>query len=163
MHNYLLPFSRFHYPELPTNGILKHMYHDGRRFAHLDSADVGKIAAVVLLNPEKYDKLELDIGVQNLDAEDAAEIIRKVSGRDDIRAQKVVIDSFNTETKTGLTWHYFANTQDVTLQNRKEVEEKFGVRLTTFAEYLERERGLLMRSLPSSTEWKAEDGVHSVL
>ena len=150
MHNYLIPFSNFHFPELPTKGILKHMYNEGRTFAHLDSADVGKIAAAVLLNPKKYDKLELDIGAQNLDADAAAKSIRKVSGRDDITTEKVVIENFDTETKTGLTWHYLANTQDVALDNRHVVEKLFGVRLTTFEEYLEREKEMLKSSLPLS-------------
>ena len=148
MHNYLVPFSNFHFPELPSKGILKHMYEEGRTFAHLDSADVGSIAAAVLLNPEKYDKLELDIGAQNLNVEAAARIINKVSGRDDIKAEKVVIENFDTQTKTGLTWHYFANAQDVALDNRDEVEKLFGIRLTSFDEYLDREKELLKSSLP---------------
>jgi uncharacterized protein YbjT (DUF2867 family) len=149
MHNYLVPFSFFHYPELPKQGVMKHMYIDGRRISHLDSADVGKIAAVVLQNPGQYDKLEIDLGGQNLDADEAAAIIRKVSGREDIVTEKLVIPDFDTVTKTGLTWHYYANTQDTALDNKEEVERLFGVKLASFEEYLVRERELLMKSLPA--------------
>ena len=76
-------------------------------------------------------------------------MLSRVSGRDDIKAEKVVIDKFDTETKTGLTWHYFANTQVVALENGDEVEKLFGVRLTLFDEYLEREKDLLESSLPA--------------
>ena len=148
MHNYLLPFCNFHYPELPKQGILKHMYEDGRTFAHIDSADVGKIAAAVLLNPDKYDGLAIDVAAENLDAEGAAKVIRKVSGREDIREEKVVIENFDTQTKTGLTWHYFANTQHVALDNREVVERLFDIKLTSFEEYLEREKSLLLATLP---------------
>ncbi|RAO67256.1 uncharacterized protein BHQ10_003268 [Talaromyces amestolkiae] len=152
MHNYLIPFSFFHYPELPKQGVMKHMYIDGRRISHLDSADVGKLAAVVLQTPEKYDKLEIDLGGENLDADEAAAIIRKVSGREDIVTEKLVIPNFDTVKKTGLTWHYYANTQDTELANKKEVEELFGVKLTSFEEYLVRERELLNKSLPAQKE-----------
>jgi uncharacterized protein YbjT (DUF2867 family) len=150
MHNYLLPFSLFHYPEFSKSGVLKEMYHQGRKISHLDSADVGKIAAVVLSNPEKYNKLEMDIGAENLDGDDAVRIIKEVSGREDLRTEKVIIsnEDFDAQTKTGLTWHYFANTQDVGLETGKEVQDLFGVKLTSFAEYLNREKALLQKSLP---------------
>ncbi|KAF4632816.1 hypothetical protein G7Y89_g5309 [Cudoniella acicularis] len=148
MHNYLLPFSLFHYPDLPKTGVLKHMYNHGRRFFHLDSADVGKISAAILLNPAKYDKLELDLSAENLDGDEAVEVIKKVSGRDDIKAERIVVENFDPIVKTGLTWHYFANTTNVELANSKEVEEKFGFPLTTFEDYLEREKVLLLESLP---------------
>ena len=148
MHNYLIPYSKFHFPELPTKGVLKHMYDLGRTFAHLDSVDVGKIAAAVLLYPGKYNKLEVDVGAQNLDIGAAAETIRKVSGRKDIKAETVVVENLDTETKAGLTWHNMVNTQDITLDNRDVVEKLFGVQLTTFDEYLTREKELLKSSLP---------------
>jgi uncharacterized protein YbjT (DUF2867 family) len=149
MHNWLVPFSFFHYPELPKQGLIRHMFIDGRRISHLDSADVGKVAAVVLQSPEKYDKLEIDLGGENLDAEEAAAIIRKVSGRNDIKTERLVIPNFDTVTKTGLTWHYYANTQDTALDNREEVEKVFGVKLSSFEDYLIREKELLIKSLPA--------------
>jgi len=149
MHNYLVPFSFFHYPDLSKHGVLKHIYNEGRRFSHLDSADVGKIVAVILLNPEKYKKLEIDLSAQNLNSDEAVAIINRVSGREDIKVERLAIENFDTELKTGLTWHYFANVYDVELDSRKEVEEKFGIRLSTFEEYLEREKELLLKSLPA--------------
>ena len=149
MHNYLVPFSNFHYPELSKEGVVKHMYEEGRKFGHLDSADVGRVVEVILKNPSKYDKTEIDLAVANLDADDAVDTIKAVSGRDDIRTERVVIEGkFDTVMKTGLTWHYFANMQNTAIANAKEVEAKFGLRLTTFKQYLEREKELLMKSLP---------------
>ena len=103
MQNNLIVISNFHYLELPTKGVMERMYEPGRKMAHLDVADVGKIATVILLNPEKYDKLEIDVAVESLDAVDAAKAIRKVAGRQYVRAEKIEINKFDTETMTGLT------------------------------------------------------------
>lgn len=63
-----------------------------------------------------------------------------------------MIPNFDTVTKTGLTWDYYANTQNTELANKKEIEELFGVMLKSFEEYLIGERESLNKSLPAQKE-----------
>lgn len=148
MHNYLVPDSQYHFPELAPKGILAHAYKAGRRMPHLDAADVGKFAAEALLNPEAFNGHEIELGFQNLTPEEAADAIRQVSGRpipvhrrtdEEITAQRHLLHT--------LPFQELANEKDLTIDGEY-LQNKYGVTLTTFQNFLGSEAVHLLKSLP---------------
>ncbi|KAJ4177561.1 hypothetical protein NW755_013781 [Fusarium falciforme] len=150
MHNYLIPDSQYHFLELAPKGILAHAYKAGRRMPHLDAADVGKFAAEALLNPGAFNGHEIELGFQNLTPEEAAETIYQVSGRtvrvhgrtdQEITSQRHLLPT--------LPFQVLANEQDLTIDGEY-LQNKYGVTLTTFEDFLSSEAVQLLKSLPEA-------------
>ncbi|KAM5341804.1 hypothetical protein ACJ41O_014835 [Fusarium nematophilum] len=148
MHNYLMPDSQYHFPELSPEGILAHAYKAGRRMPHLDAADVGKFAAEALLNLGAFNGHEIELGFQNLTPEEAADAICRVSGcavRVHARSdQEIASKRHHLPT---LPFQVLANEKDLTIDGEC-LQNQYGVTLTTFEEFLSGEAAELLRSLP---------------
>lgn len=148
MQNYILPQSVQHFPELSSEGVLAHVYGKVTRMPHLDAADVGKFAAVALLEPEKFRGEEIELGNEKLTLEEAAGILRKISSVE-IGVRK------SSEEEVRRVWNSVPTLKFRVLANEKHIgidgkalEEKYGIRLTSFEGFLEREKEVLMKSIP---------------
>lgn len=149
--NYLLPYSAWHFPDLSTTGELVHSYADGVKMAHIDEDDIAKYGVAALLDPAKFSGDEIELGNENLTVEDAAKILSKISGfQVTVRKRTAAEVEAAKNVVPTQTFQLWANAVDVTIDGR-ETEKKYGIRMTTFEEYLAREKGRLLASLPSST------------
>lgn len=82
MHNFLMPDSQWHYPELATEVKLAHAFEPTARTSYLGGADVGRLAVAALLCPSGYNGHEMDLCAQNLTIGEVGSSLRKASGRD---------------------------------------------------------------------------------
>ncbi|KAH7161511.1 hypothetical protein EDB81DRAFT_599596, partial [Dactylonectria macrodidyma] len=147
MHNYFMPDSQYHFPELFTEGILAHAYQKGRRMPHLDAADVGKFAAEALLSPDTFNGHELELGFQNLTPEEATDTLRRVSGRNiQVHARSDAEIASKGDHLPTLPFHILANEQDLTI-NGELLQKTYGITMMKFHDFLHTERGELLRSL----------------
>ncbi|CAK7225874.1 hypothetical protein SEUCBS140593_006051 [Sporothrix eucalyptigena] len=149
MHNFLKPDSQWHYPELATEGKLAHAFEPTARTPYLDGADVGRFAVAALLDPRSFSGHEIDLCAQNLTIDEIGGSLRKASGRnipivrrtaEELEAKKDMLPT--------LSFQVMANEVDITI-DAEALTERYGIRMTTLDEFLERERENLLRSLPA--------------
>ncbi|OJD27830.1 hypothetical protein ACJ73_00780 [Blastomyces percursus] len=157
MSNYLVPSSPVVYPELPVEGWLKHSYESGAGFEHVDEEDVGKYAAAALLEPEKFVGREITLASGWLSVEDVAAVMSKVGGRE-VKVSKRTAEEQQEAVSKGnpaLEFELWASLVGDKVheaawkaKGSKPPEEEFGIPLTGFEEYLQREKDVLLQSLP---------------
>lgn len=148
--NYLLPYSAWHLPGLCTSGELWHSYEEGVKMSHIDEDDIAKYAVAALLDPSKFNGQEIELGNENLTIVEATQILRKVSGRQ-IRLRKrnaAEIEAAKTVVPTQ-TFQLWANRVDSSIDGQA-VQKKFGIRMTSLEDYLVREKGRVLASLPQT-------------
>ncbi|CAI6097418.1 unnamed protein product [Clonostachys chloroleuca] len=150
MHNYLMPDSKYHFPELSTEGVVAHAYAPGRRMAHLEAADVGKFAAEALLQPAKFNGHEIELGFDNLTQEEIGEALSEVSGRT-VKVHRWTEDEIKEKQGRIVTlpWQLLANEHDLSVDGEK-LQSEYGITLTSFSEFLHRDKAKVMESLPSA-------------
>lgn len=152
--NYLLPYSVWHFPGLSKSGELVHSYEKGVKMAHIDEDDIAKFGAAALLDPAKFGGQEIELGNESLTVEDVADSLSKVLGSGHhIRVRKRTQEEIDEAVNVIPTqpFQLLANAADMTIDGQA-IQKKYGIRLTTFQEYLEREKERLLKSLPSPTE-----------
>ncbi|KAJ7185453.1 NAD dependent epimerase/dehydratase [Mycena filopes] len=123
MHNYVRPPTAYSaFPKWTTERVLTSSYPPDFRMGHLDAADVGQFAAAALLDPRKFAGKEIDLVREWPTVEELAGHLSEATG---------------VEIKV---WEPSANLVD----NSAELAE-YGIRLTTFKEFLKKERGAIRR------------------
>lgn len=151
-HDFFLPGAVDNFPRLPTHGEIDHLLNDGVLVPYTDSHDIGNYAAHALQDPTKFGGQEIDLGNEQLTIEDARDVLIKVSGRD-LR----VVKRTATEVEElgiavfGQKFQLLANIKDLssTTASAKEIQKKFGIPFTTLEEALQRDKALLLKSLPA--------------
>ena len=146
MHNYLPPFSQLHFPELKTEATLATAYESKAVMPHFDSYDVGKFAAAALLDPARFDGEEIELGNENLTIEQVAELLREASGKE-VRVRYRGVEEIREMTGKVPTqgFQLAVNKEDLSVDAG--VLEKYGIPLTTFAQYLERNKEQLLKAV----------------
>ncbi|KAK5045850.1 hypothetical protein LTR84_008943 [Exophiala bonariae] len=149
-YDLLLPHSaQAHgYPRLPTEGVLVTSLDEGLTMPYLDEVDVGKYAAAALLEPEKFSGHEFEIAGDNLSAQEVRDVLARVSGIDikfHRRTPKEVEAAQNTE--------FFQVFEKLTNLRPHEVdvkalEEKYGIKVASLEDYMQRHKEKLLNSLP---------------
>lgn len=151
-HDYMLPHSYYNFPELPTQGELAHCLDDSTKLPHTDSYDLGKYAAAALQDPAKFGGQEIDFFNELLTIGEVRDVIAKVSGKD-VRLRRRTSEEAQAVLKTvfGQRFHFVANAKDFSAATAvvKEVPAKFGIPFTSLEETLQRQRTLLVESLPA--------------
>ena len=115
---------------------------------YLDEVDVGRVAAAVLLNPAKFSGHETELAADNLSSREVRDILARVSGID-IKLHKRT-PAEEEETKMTEFFQVFERLAN-RLPRRVDVEaleKEYGIKLTRFVEYMERNKDKLMESLP---------------
>ncbi|KAK7398431.1 hypothetical protein QQX98_012182 [Neonectria punicea] len=150
-HDFYLPGAYGNFPRLPTHGELDHLLIDGARVPYTDSNDIGKYAAAALQDPTKFAGEEIDLGNELLTIEDVRDILVRVSGRD-VRAVKRTPEELEQMgiSVFGQKFHLMANIKDLSwaTANAKQVQEKFGIPLTSVETALQRDKALVLECLP---------------
>ncbi|KAH8651389.1 hypothetical protein BX600DRAFT_502122 [Xylariales sp. PMI_506] len=120
-------------PELKSAGEIVHAFEPGVRMPHIDEDDVGRYAAAALLDPAKFDGTEIDLANENLTPEEVAAAFSEeiAAARDE-----------------GQIMQLWANLVDITVDS-KATQEKYGIPLTSFKDYLRREKVQLSESIPN--------------
>lgn len=135
MHNFHLPVSGFMFPELRERHALKAAYNPDTAMTVLDSADVGKFASAAILNPDKFHGREIDLGVEALTPAQIADHLTKASGKEvsfEFMPEKEALEA--AEQRPMYHAQLWAN--EVGYKVDFDALEQYGIRLTTFAEYL---------------------------
>ncbi|OQV01431.1 hypothetical protein CLAIMM_06795 [Cladophialophora immunda] len=149
-YDYLLPHSASShaFPELPRSATLVTSLNDDRTMPYLDENDIGKFATTALLDPAKFSGHEIEMASDNLSARDARDILARVSGID-IKLHKRTPAEVE-ETKNTAFFQIFEE-----LANRvarrvdvEALEQKYGIKTTTFEEYMKKNKEKLLDSLP---------------
>jgi uncharacterized protein YbjT (DUF2867 family) len=142
MSNYQAPVSLFNYPELTTERLLAVSYPPGTKMGHVDPADVGKFASVVLSSPERFRGKEIELAKENLTIADVASMLSEAAGvevktkfRSEEETKKEV-----EEGRFGGLWYQLLM-KDVPGVYDVDIEsvESWGVKLTSLREFYERE------------------------
>jgi uncharacterized protein YbjT (DUF2867 family) len=81
MSNLLVPTSFYMYPELPEKGIFKSAYGFQTKLALVDPWDIGKVAAKVFQESEKWNGREIDVADKEVSVKDTVGILEAVSGK----------------------------------------------------------------------------------
>lgn len=149
-YDYLLPSSAKPqaFPQLPRSGTLVTSLNDNTTLPYLDENDIGMLTAAALLDPAKFSGHEIELASDNLSARDVRDTLARVSGID-IKFHKRTPSELE-ETKNTEFFQVFE-----LLANRsprhvevQALEEKYGIKLTRFSEYMEKNKDNLMDSLP---------------
>lgn len=149
-HDYLLPHSAtpHGYPQLPRSGRLVTSLDDDKTMPYLDENDVGKLAAAALLDPAKFGGHELELAADNLTAREVRDILARVSGIDVKFHKRTPAEMEETKmTEFFQVFEQLANRSPRRI-DVEAVEDKYGIKLTRFEEYMERNKDKLLDSLP---------------
>lgn len=149
-YDFLLPSSAspHGYPRLPREGVLVTTLKDGVTMPYLDEADVGRYAVAALLAPEKFSGHEFEVGGDNLTVDEVRDVLAKVSGID-IKLHKRTPEEIEAAMNTEF-FQVFERLEN-TIPHRIDVnalEAKYGIKLATLEEYMQRHKEKLLDSLP---------------
>lgn len=146
MHNNIAPFSSFHFPELEAERVLATACQPETRMAYFDADDVGKFAADALMYPDRYAGKIIELGSENLTTEMAAEMMSRQAGvKIEVRYRSAAeIEEMSSKVPT-LPFHVFAN--EHSFEAPEGSLDEYGIRLTTFEEFLQRESDRLQKGV----------------
>jgi len=151
VQNYLAPECEGHWPEFRKEKLISVYYLPGTRISYLDAYDVGKFGAVALLNPEKFDGQEIDLGSNSLTLEEVAQRIGAVAGLE-IKTRYMTPEE-TSELDEGkslrVRFQMFLKERPSVYEVDGEKLERYGIPLTPFDEVFERreEREALLTTL----------------
>lgn len=146
-HDYTLPHVLGNYPELPKTGTLEHAFNEGRGILHIDEKDIGAYAAAALLDPVKFNGAEIELGNEYLTAEQAKDILIKVTGKQ-VKVRKWSEEETKEKLGSIFTTKFFLWCNVVDMESKsKENEKKYGIPFTSLEEYLIREKGKVLECL----------------
>lgn len=146
MLNYLLPKASYMFPDLVQRRVFLSAYKPSTAMTILDGGDVGKFAAAAIVEPLAFNRHEIDLGVESLTPAEIVRELSRASGKD-ISLQ--FYDEKEVEERALadllIQSHVWAN--EVGYQVNFKDLEKYPIRLTTFAEYLEKHRDEVLQML----------------
>lgn len=148
MHNYLEPMWRFHYPPTyQSEHTIEVPYPPGTTTAYFDAADVGKFAAAAFLSPKEFDGHEIELGNEQLTMEEAARAIGNAVGVE-MKTKYLIGDGDLERAKSIYTYEMWqwGLKEGSFITNPKDLE-KYPIRLTTFGEFVQREKEALKEAL----------------
>ncbi|GMG25085.1 NmrA family protein [Aspergillus oryzae] len=139
MYNYLSPTADHMFPSLPSEHVFRTAYKPDSPMTILDPDDVGKFATAAILDPEMYNQHEIDLGAQALTPDEIARALSQASGKD-IKVEFYTADKAASLSSVNprITAQLWSN--DVGYQVDMEALKKYPIKLTTFSEYLHREK-----------------------
>ncbi|KAJ7143299.1 NAD dependent epimerase/dehydratase [Mycena crocata] len=149
MHNYIAQGTKYHFPDYIPSRVLTVSYARDYGLGHLDPADVGQFAAAALLDPPRFAGKELDLIYEELTFDEIAAHLTAAIGKE-------VTVKYRTEEETAeakkvlpaVEEQLWAPTVTATkgAGNYSQLV-KYGFRLTTFEEFLEREKVAIRKTV----------------
>jgi uncharacterized protein YbjT (DUF2867 family) len=146
-HNYVAPWGAYHWPGLAETSTLVHAFGEGRAMPHLAAEDLGRIAAMALLDPIRFDGRELDPAVENLTADQAAAIMSTVSGQH-VEARKMTPEEIPLSKSATLAFHIVTSIKDLAIDGAT-LETDLGFKYMTMEEYFTKHKAAFLKSLPA--------------
>lgn len=147
MHNYLEPLCNTHFPRYQSDHILDVAYEKGAKVGHFDAHDVGKFAGAALMWPNKWDGQVVELVSELLDIESVAATISKGTG---IKVEaKHLSDSEASKLKGkagALPISKWCAKSGMYLADPSKLE-KYALTLTSFEEWVGREKDALKKVL----------------
>ncbi|KAF7316165.1 NmrA domain-containing protein [Mycena indigotica] len=144
-HNFIGDAVRFSFPDYPKERVLTVSYPAEYRLQQFDAADVGQVAAKALLDPRGFAGREIDLHHEPLTFKEIAQRLSAAAGTEiKVRYRSEEETREATKTLPALevqVWWPRSNKSDTTEL------QKLGLRLTTFEEFLEREKVALRKTL----------------
>jgi uncharacterized protein YbjT (DUF2867 family) len=146
MHNYVEEtLYSTHWPRY-REGIMDVAYEPGTKTAHFDPSDVGKFATAAFEHPAKFNGEVIELGNEQLTIEEVAATLSKGTG--------VKVEAHHCSKEEAAEWENRRVAGGLWMRGRwgdKEgmytcdptVLEKYGIELTTFEEFVAREKGNL--------------------
>ncbi|KAJ6612679.1 NAD dependent epimerase/dehydratase [Mycena sp. CBHHK59/15] len=144
MHNYIAPGPMYHFPEYMDKRVLTVSYSPDFQMEHFDADDVGKFAAAALLEPEKFNGKEIDLVYERLTFGEIAQQLSEAAGvevavkyrtKEETETQRKTLPTIERQVwATGLT-------------DSPGTLDKYGIKLTTFKEFLEREKSAIKKTV----------------
>ena len=148
--NYVPPVGGVVYPELAARGELA-VPHDVAtvRMSHIDNEDIAAFAAAALLDPDRFAGEEIELGNENLAAEEVRAIISKVTGCE-IAVRQMTSEEIEAarDTNPPQCFQLWSSRVDVSIDGQA-LQRKYGIRLTSFEEFVQREKDTFLAILPA--------------
>ncbi|KAF4990592.1 hypothetical protein FDECE_14323 [Fusarium decemcellulare] len=139
MVNYLEPFVRMMYPGFAQEGVLTSALRRTTILPMVDTVTIGKFGGEAFLNPERFHEKEINYADEWLDLETIVAKLSKATGRD-LKVNSLSDEDVNTQKGV----NPFITGQLVTRNMAKlatlEEAKKWGIALSTFDEFLGREK-----------------------
>ncbi|KAJ7255886.1 NAD dependent epimerase/dehydratase [Mycena haematopus] len=147
MHNYIPPAHVYHFPEYVSDRVLTVSSPREYRMGHLDAADVGQFAAAALLNPARFSGKELGLVNEQLTMDEVAAHLSEVLGvevkvryrtAEETAEARKVLPTVEMQIWRPTIKHVDASESELA---------EYGFRLTTFKEFLEREKSAIRKGV----------------
>ncbi|KAJ7078075.1 NAD dependent epimerase/dehydratase [Mycena epipterygia] len=148
MHNYIAPGPAYHFPEFMSARVLTVSYPRDFRMEHLDAADVGQFAAAALLDPLRFAGHEIELANERLTFDEIAAHLSEAVGAEvkvKYRTEEETAEARKTlpTVEMQLWAAKVGRFQDA---DQTKVAQ-YGFRLTTFKEFLEREKSAIKKTV----------------
>lgn len=145
MYNYVSPVADFMFPELAKRHTFLTAYKPDNKMTVLDPDDVGRFAAAAFLKPSEYNHHEIDLGVEALTPEEIARSLSRASGKD-IKTEFYSDGEAAALLKVNpvISAQLWAN--EVGYRMDLGAPRRYPIKLTTFDEYLQREKDLVQKT-----------------
>lgn len=146
MSNWLAPWTSFQVPDLISEGVWHTPFPADYPITQIDVEDIGRVAALVFENPEKWHGQEFGITAETLKVSQVLELLSEFSGKE------LKVSSYSEEEATEL-----AKTNPLVkgqfLRLKSETPELWGesplglpFKLKTFREFLEENKDLVVET-----------------
>ncbi|RAO69305.1 uncharacterized protein BHQ10_005317 [Talaromyces amestolkiae] len=145
MYNYVSPVADFMFPELSTRHTFLTAYNPGNAMTVFDPDDLGKFAAAAFLEPETYNHEEIDLGVEALTPKEITQSLTNAAGKD-IKTEFYPAEEAAALSKVNPVIRSQLWANEVGYKVDFEALKKYPIKLTTFDEYLQREKGLVHKT-----------------
>lgn len=148
MTNYILPSARGYFPGLVESRAIRTAMAAGKRAMLIDPDDIGRFAAAVLEEPDRFSHRAIDIGGEALTTEQIASAISEVSGCE------IEVDHIPRTLAERLAPSNPQVDAQLWFWERQgrfepwELEAEFGLKLTTFRKFLAVNQELVRQKFP---------------
>ncbi|PYI23947.1 NAD(P)-binding protein, partial [Aspergillus violaceofuscus CBS 115571] len=139
MYNYHAPTAAYMFPELIQHRAFRTAYKPETAMTVLAAEDVGRFAAAALTDPRAFHTHEIDLGVESLTPAQIVRELRRVSGVD-LGLQFYSEEEAKALAATDPRMYAQLWTNEVGYQVDFEALKKYSIRLTGFADYLDKHR-----------------------
>lgn len=137
MHNYLTFMPKYNWPDLETKHELAVSYAPTTKLGHLSPRDVGKFATAALLNPDRFNKHEIDLASENLTLAEVAEKLSVASGieiKTRFRSAEET-SGIDSTTVPGIIYQRYMMKIPTVYEADLSIAKQYDISLTSFAEY----------------------------
>ncbi|KAJ7790711.1 NAD dependent epimerase/dehydratase [Mycena olivaceomarginata] len=148
MQNFIAPSPAYNYPEYIPSRVLTVSYTPGSKSAQLDAANVGQFAAAALLHPARFAGAEVDLVYEALTFDDIAAVLSAVLGVE-VKVKYRTEEDTAEARKKSPTVEMQLGRQDAseTIEANRAKLARYRFRLTSFREFLEREKGAIRNTV----------------